>query len=116
METAIQLLSTFNQLLNTQPDLFNEPERTELEALITPLPNDAQPLANAIAQWCKSHDEIENRLMDLQSDSSSMRGIAGKCGTPKSEPEDDKNQKQALINSIRQNYPKDNLTSNTDNG
>ncbi|NEO03498.1 MAG: hypothetical protein F6K50_51880, partial [Moorea sp. SIO3I7] len=47
MNTEIQAIGNFIKLINTQPDLFSEQDRNELEAIITPLSNhDVEGLAD----------------------------------------------------------------------
>ncbi len=119
MEAENQFLSAFQQLLNTQPELFKDSERTELEALITSLPNDTEQLADAIARWCNSHSEINQALMQIMTGSftsEGVRGIAGTFSTSETKTEDEKNLRETLLNSLRQSSPPDNPQPQTPKG
>jgi hypothetical protein len=106
MNFEIQLLTAFKQLLNTQSDLFKASERTELEALITPLPDEIQPLADAIALWCDSHPDIQNTLMALVVEQpSGKKGPGGIFPTPETQAEFEQNSKEIILNALRQSSP-----------
>ncbi|MDJ0712870.1 MAG: hypothetical protein QNJ54_01460 [Prochloraceae cyanobacterium] len=104
MEAENKLLLAFQQLLNIQPELIKDSERTELEALIISLPNDTKQLADAIARWCNSHSQINHALMEIMA-SEGSRGIAGTFSTPEIQLEDEKNLRSTLINALRQSSP-----------
>ncbi len=117
MEAENQFLSAFQQLLNTQPELFKDSERRELKALIASLPNDTEQLADAIARWCASHSEINNVLIQILSDSSkNNRGIAGTFSTTDTQASDEKNLRETLINALRQSSTPENLKPKTPKG
>ena len=104
MEAENQFLSVFQQLLNTQPKLFKDSERRELEALIASLPNDTEQLADTIAHWCAAHSEINHALMEILA-GEKVRGIAGTYPSPETKIEDEKNLRETLLNSLRQSSP-----------
>ena len=112
MEAENKLLSAFQQLLNTQPELLKDSERRELETLITSLPNDTKQLADAIAPWCASHSEINNTLMELLA-SVSSKGIAGTFSTRETK---EKNLRETLINALRQSSPSETPKPTTPKG
>lgn len=115
MEAENQFLSAFQQLLNTQPELFKDSERRELEALIASLPNDTEQLADAIARWCASHSEINNVLMQILA-GEKVRGIVGTYPSPETKTEDEKNLRETLLNSLRQSSPPENPQPKTPKG
>lgn len=117
MEAENQFLSAFQQLLNTQPELFNDSERRELEALIASLPNDTEQLADAIARWCNSHSIINNALMALiASQPTKEKGGFGTFPDPNNKSEDDKNQQQTLLNALRKSSIPENPQPKTPKG
>ena len=117
MEAENQFLSAFQQLLNTQPELFKDSERRELEALIASLPNDIEQLADAIVRWVASHSEINNALMALiASQPSKERGGFGTFPDPNNKSEDDKNQQQTLLNALRKSSIPNNPKPKTPKG
>ncbi|NEP53334.1 MAG: hypothetical protein F6K65_32855 [Moorea sp. SIO3C2] len=113
----IKLLSAFKQLLDTQPELFKDSERTELEGLITSLPNDTEQLLDGITQWCASHSDIHNTLMALlASIKSAKKGIGGTVPTPETKAEYEKNLKEELLNVLRKSSPPETEKPNTPKG
>ncbi|AOX01226.1 hypothetical protein BJP34_18865 [Moorena producens PAL-8-15-08-1] len=109
-----QFLSAFKQLLDTQPELFKDSERTELEGLITSLPNDTEQLVDGITQWCASYSDIHNTLMPLlASKTIPEKGPGGTVPTPETKAENEKNLKEELINALRQSSPPENPEPNT---
>jgi len=65
-----QNLQAFLQLLQEQPQLFNESKRQELMALIEPLPDDLETLSVAIASWYENHNEIVDAQSEILNNSS----------------------------------------------
>ncbi|NEO73748.1 hypothetical protein [Moorena sp. SIO3H5] len=117
MELENQFLSALKQLLDTEPELFKDSERTELEALIASFPNDTKQLADAINLWCASHSDINNALMALIA-SKPIRemGPGGTFPTPETKAEDEKNLRETLINQIRKSSPPETERLNTSKG
>ena len=114
MKNNNKFLSVFKKLLETQPELFKDSERTELEALITSLPNDTEKLVDRITQWCASHSDIHNTLMPLiASITSAEKGPGGTVPNPETEAENQKNLKEELINALRQSTPPETQKPNT---
>ncbi len=106
MQAEYQILSAFQQLLNAQPDLFADSDRTELEELMTASPNETDRLAEAIGRWCTSRSNINNALMALISDpSTNNRGIGGTFPDAQTREEYEKNLRDTLLNSLRQSSP-----------
>ncbi|AOY82460.1 hypothetical protein BJP36_23670 [Moorena producens JHB] len=110
-------ISAFEQLLDTQAELFKDSEKMELEALITSLPNDTKQLADAITRWCISHSDINNALMALiASKRIGELGPGGTFPTDKTKAEDEKNLKETLINELRKSSPPETEKPNTPKG
>ncbi|WP_424100116.1 hypothetical protein [Moorena producens] len=100
-----QFLSAFKQLLDTEPELFKDSERTELEGLITSLPSDTEQLVDGIARWCASHSDIDNSLRSLIKDKPPFRGAGSAFPTSEAKAEYEKNYREELINVLRQSTP-----------
>jgi len=115
MKINNKFLSAFKKLLDTQPELFKDSERTELEVLITSLPNDTEQLADGIARWCVCNSEINNTLMRLLgSKPIADKGIGGKFPTAEAKADYEKNDvKEELLNAIRQSSPPETEKPNT---
>ena len=106
MEASIQVLDNFIQLIKTRPELFSEKERNQLEAIITPLSNDVEGLADEIDNWCASHPVIDDALnARLASQPIGERGPGGIF--PSSEPKADyeRDLQKELLNALRQSSP-----------
>ncbi|HAX77584.1 MAG TPA: hypothetical protein DCY88_17545 [Cyanobacteria bacterium UBA11372] len=121
MDANILVLKAFKQLLIDCPKMFHQSDWAELEALITPLPDDAAQLANAITDWCTSHSKIYDQMMALIAsmsssyESSDEKWIGGINSTPAEiSLEDLKNQKETLLNAIRNSSKAESSTSNTE--
>jgi hypothetical protein len=120
MDANILVLKAFKQLLIDCPEMFQKSDWAELEALITPLPDDAAQLTNAITNWCTSHSQIyagmmaKVALMSSSYESSGdkcFRWIGGIPSMPIINPDDLKNQKEALLNAIRNSSKAENSSS-----
>ncbi|NEO41264.1 MAG: hypothetical protein F6J90_35035 [Moorea sp. SIOASIH] len=110
-------LSAFKQLLDTQPELFKDSERTELEGLITSLASDTEQLVDDIARWCASHSEINNALMPLIDEKATVeKGIGGTLPTPEAKAEYKKNSSEELLNALRKSSPPETQKPNTPKG
>ncbi|NEP48651.1 MAG: hypothetical protein F6K65_07365 [Moorea sp. SIO3C2] len=116
MEITNKFLSAFKQLLDTQLELFKDSERTELEGLITSLPNDTEQLADGIARWSASHSEIDNTLRALIKDKPPFRGAGGKFPTPEAKTEYKNDVKEELLNALRKSSTEETEKPNTPKG
>ncbi|WP_424102109.1 hypothetical protein [Moorena producens] len=118
MKAEIQVIKNFIKLINTQPDLFSEQDRNELEAIITPLSNDdVDGLADEIDNWCTSHPAIDNALNVLLANKAiGEEGPGGTFPTPETKPEDEKNLRETLINELRKSSPPETQKPNTPKG
>mgnify|MGYP000350326111 CR=1 FL=1 len=115
MEAEIQVIENFIQLIKTQPNIFYENDRNELEAIITPLSNDdVEGLADEIDDWCTSHPVIDDALnVLLASKPIREMGIGGASPNDKTKVEDDKNQGETQDNEIRKSSPPETKKPNT---
>ncbi|OLT60502.1 hypothetical protein [Moorena bouillonii] len=111
-----QFLSALKQLLETEPELFKDSERTKLEGLITSLPSDTKQLVDGIARWCASHSDIDNSLKSLIKDKPPFRGAGSAFPTPEAKAEYEKNSKEELLNAIRKSSPPETKKPNTPKG
>ncbi|NET83796.1 MAG: hypothetical protein F6J94_18280 [Moorea sp. SIO1F2] len=101
-----QFLYALKELMDTEPELFKDSERTEIEGLITSFRNDTKKLADAITRWCASHSDINNALMALMARKPSHeRPAGGKLPTPETKAEHEKNLIEELSNATRQSTP-----------
>ncbi len=119
MEAENQFLSAFQQLLKTKPESLKDSERTELEGLITSLPNDPRQLAEAIADWSAAHSKINHALKQILEGSltsENSREIAGNYPSPETQAEFEKNLRENLLNSLRQISSSVNPQPETANG
>ncbi|MGI0500434.1 hypothetical protein [Limnospira platensis] len=117
-------LQCFVQLLQKQPQLFNDSQHQELLDLIEPLPDDIETLADAISGWSKKYDDIRAAYLHILKNYNSE---------PESEPNDQRlfgttnlssttsqprSTKELLKNNILQSQPTNQTppkTSSTDN-
>lgn len=65
MSFAAQNLAVFVELLKTQPSLFSQENFSDLEQLISPMPDDIEKISIAIAGWCQKHPNILNSQLEL---------------------------------------------------
>ncbi|NET84736.1 MAG: hypothetical protein F6J94_23320 [Moorea sp. SIO1F2] len=140
MNTEIQAIGNFIKLINTQPDIFSEQDRNELEAIFHPLINtgllfseqdrnklntiihslandDVKGLADEIDNWCTSHPVIEDALdVIVASKTIGYKGIGGTFPTHKTKAEDDKNQGETVDNELRKSSTEETEKPNTPKG
>jgi len=116
MNPEIQAIGNFIKLINTQPDIFSEQDRNELEAIITPLSNDdVDELADKIDNWCTSHPVIDDALNGL-TNPSGRRTPGGAFPTDETKAEEEKNLKETVINALRKSSPPETQKPNTPKG
>ncbi|NEO11894.1 MULTISPECIES: hypothetical protein [unclassified Moorena] len=118
MNTEIQAIGNFIKLINTQPDLFSEQDRNELEAIITPLSNhDVEGLADEIDNWCTSDPVIDDALdVLLASQAIGELGPGGTFPTHKTKAEDEKNLGETVDNEVRKSSTEETEKPNTPKG
>ncbi|MFK0732770.1 MAG: hypothetical protein ACFKPT_10385 [Gloeotrichia echinulata GP01] len=93
-------INNFIHLLTTQPLLFSDEEKLELQQLIDIQSEDIKFLANAISDWCLNHPQIDDILANLEEPHSQSKAP----GTDKPNPNIPKYQtdKKTLLNAIQQ--------------
>ncbi|AOX01799.1 hypothetical protein BJP34_22300 [Moorena producens PAL-8-15-08-1] len=140
MEAEIQVIENFIKLIKTQPDLFSEQDRNEIEAIFNPLINtgllfyeqdeneieaiinslgndDLEGLADKIDNWCTVHEVIGDALNFLiASEPIGEMGLAGTFSTRETKTEDEKNQRETLDNEVRKSSTEETKKPNTPKG
>ncbi|EGJ34737.1 MULTISPECIES: hypothetical protein [Moorena] len=118
MKPEIQEIGNFIKLINSQPDIFSEQDRNELEAIITPLSNhDVEGLLDKIENWCKSNPVIDDALNVLVgSQPIREKGIGGTVATPEAKADYEKNVKEELLNALRKSSTEETEKPNTPKG
>lgn len=76
-----QNLEAFLQLLEQQPQLFNDLHRQDLINLIEPLPDDIETLSIAIASWYENYDDIVDAQLEILNSSILINNDSDKTST-----------------------------------
>jgi hypothetical protein len=84
-------------LLDTQPEIFNQEDKSSLAALIASLPNDVEEMANRVVEWYANRDGVKNAFLDLAEHGAASLG-RGKDRPPFNAQE----YKEHIQNAIRQ--------------
>jgi len=88
----------FNNILNTQPELFLEEDRKDLKQLLSTLPDEVEEISNAIALWCEKHPQVLDAILNIPiNDLDSLRAAGGRA-TPLTGVES----KEIIENSVTQ--------------
>ena len=97
-----QKIEAFIQLIKSQSSLFSSQDQADLWRLVPTLPNNAEEIANAIADWSHPRNHIWNALVLLvgQSSSGTTRGSA-----KNPDPINPKDHKEMLVNAMRESFP-----------
>ncbi len=105
MSFAAQNLATFIELLETQPSLFSQENFTELEDLISPIPDDIDKISIAIAGWYQKHPNILNSQLKLlkkySNNSDSNHKAPGSTNANQNTPKYELHKKH-ILNAIQQ--------------
>ncbi|KYC38111.1 hypothetical protein WA1_37815 [Scytonema hofmannii PCC 7110] len=97
-----QKIKAFAQLIQSQPSLFSEQQQAQLWELFPGLPNDANKVANAIAEWSQDYQEVWNELLPLIAQNSDSI-TRGPLENP--EPVNPKDYKEQIVNAMRESFP-----------
>lgn len=95
----------FVKLIESEPFLFSSSDQTSLRELVAHLPNDIAQISNAIAEWCKSRNQILNSLMPLIANVSKDNDSQTRAVTRKVKSPDPKDYYDILSNAVRVGFP-----------
>ncbi|WP_375466979.1 hypothetical protein [uncultured Nostoc sp.] len=97
-----QKIKAFAQLIQSQPSLFSEQQQAQLWELFPSLPNDANTIANAIAEWSQDYQDIWNALLPLIAQNS---GNITRGPLKNPEPANPEDYKEQILNAMRESFP-----------
>jgi hypothetical protein len=103
-----QNIKAFAKLIESQPSLFSDEDQVDLWGLVSTLPNNAEAISNAIAEWSESRSSIRQALLPLVGNisqntsqaKSPTRGAAEDFKKP-----DPKDYNGILLNAMRVSFP-----------
>ncbi len=105
-------VNNFVHLLKTQPSLFAEVNRDELEKIISSQQEDIRAISNTITDFCQGYPQVEDALRELKPISRSSKGP----GKTKANPNipDYEHDKKSIINAIQQSSSGENKKEKPD--
>ena len=104
MTFAYKNIKAFIYLLQNTPELFSTQDR---QTIVDKIPEDIESISEILLAWCKQRPEINDTLRQVHRNLTDdepqfMRGAGGTFPDAKTQAEDEKNLREALLNNLRQ--------------
>ncbi|GAA6614690.1 hypothetical protein [Scytonema sp. NUACC26] len=90
------------KLIQSLPSLFSSEDQISLWKLVNSLPNDAEQISNAIAEWTQERKDIRSKLLPFIAQSSNYNVIITRGPSEDPEPVNPKDYKNIIINAMRE--------------